>query len=281
MEFVNLTTLYYYLQSRKVRLAFVPQWTSLVKKYTGYGPSLAPKTILEFMKQNGNVLLALSGESGTPSAISSLLLELDIHISPDKSTLTVDHFNYYTISASEKHDVLLLPRPGSSRSDLKSYFGGEGVIAFPKPIAQSLGNSSPLIASILKAKKTAYSYNPKEEIEASEDPFATGEQISLVTAMQSRNSARFTVFVSLEALENQWFEAQVQANNGKKTATANRAFAQQVTEWTFLETGVVKVGKIEHYLVEPSKKSKDKSLQRVGDLNPKIYRVKNDVVSSL
>ena len=231
------------------------------------------------MNKNGNILLALSGESSTPTAISSLLLELDIQLPPDRTSLVVDHFNYDTISASEKHDVLLLPQPSSVRTDLRQFFGGNRIIAFPRAVAQELGNLSPLLTPILQADTTAYSYNPKEEVDTVEDPFATGSQIALVSAMQARNSARFTVLGSVEALENVWFDASVQGVQGSKSKTANREFARQLTEWTFKETGVLKVGRVEHHLsaIEQDK-SGNNSVSELGSLNPKIYRVKNDVV---
>ncbi|MCJ1439177.1 oligosaccharyl transferase glycoprotein complex, beta subunit [Xylographa pallens] len=250
----------------------------LPPKSKGLGPALTPKLLLDFVNKNGNILLALSGDSSTPTAISSLLLELDIQLPPDRTSLVVDHFNYDTISSSEKHDVLLLPQPSSIRTDVRQFFGGDGTIAFPRAVAQELGNLSPLLAPILQADSTAYSYNPKEEADTVEDPFATGSQIALVSAMQARNSARFTVLGSVEALENVWFDAFVQGVQGPKGKTANREFARQLSEWTFMETGVLKVGRVEHHLSSiEQEKSGNNSVTKLGYLNPKIYRVKNDV----
>lgn len=232
---------------------------------------MTPKLILDFLNKEGNVLLALSGKSSTPSALSSLLLELDIHLSTDRSSAVVDHFNYDTLSASEKHDVLLLQRPGALRPDTKSFFSGDGILAIPRAAPQALGSASPLLTPILRAPETAYSYNPKESGSV-EDPFATGTQLALISAMQARNSARFTVLGSVESLEDKWFDATVQGpDDGEQTTTVNRKFAEQLTAWAFKETGVLKVGKIEHYL-------SDKDGAIVGDSNPKIYRIKNNVV---
>jgi len=241
---------------------------------------LSPKNLLDFINQSGNILLTLSADSPTPSAIASLLLELDIHLPLDRTTLVVDHFNYDTLSAAEKHDVLLLPQPSAVRPDVKNFFGGDGIIAFPKAVAQELGNSSPHLAPILRAMETAYSYNPKDDVEVVEEPFGVGSQISLVSSMQARNSARFTVFGSVEALENKWFDAKVKGLQLKQSKTANREFAKQVTGWTFMETGVLKVGRVEHHLssVEANTKS-NHNVTQLGYLNPSIYRIKNDVVS--
>lgn len=230
--------------------------------------------MIDFINDEGNILLALSGKSSTPSSISSLLLELDLHISPDRSSIVVDHFNYDTLSATEKHDVLLLSLPDPVRSDVKSYFSGEGVLALPRPVGQSLGNASPLLTPILRAPETAYSYNTKDDSLSVEDSFATGSQLALVSAMQARNSARFTVLGSAEALEDKWFSASVKSPKAKTAVTAaNREFAKQLTGWTFQELGVLKVGKIEHYL-------SDEFGNIEGEKDPKIYRIKNDVVSS-
>lgn len=194
----------------------------------------------------------------------------------------MDHFNYDTLSAEEKHDVLLVPRPDTIRPDVKNFFKGDGlggeVIAFPRGVGQTLGNTSPLLTPILRAPRTAYSYNPKDEVEGVEDPFAVGQQLSLITTMQARNSARFTVIGASELLEDAWFGAKVKRSVGlggvgtdaKEVKTSNQAFAKEITGWTFNEIGVLKAGSIEHHLNETGVPS---------EINPKIYRVKNDVVS--
>ena len=273
------TISFYFPQSQKVLPSHVTV-DDFCLQNPGLGPALTPKFLLQFIKQNGNILLTLSADAPTPTSISSLLLELDIHLPPDRDSLVVDHFNYDTASASEKHDVLLLPQGSRLRTDVKNYFGGDGTIAFPRAVAQELGNSSPLLAPILRAKSTAYSYNPKDEAEVVEDPFATGEQISLVSSMQARNSARFTVFGSAEALENKWFAGKVKNVDGKDSKTANREFAKQITAWTFMELGVLKVGRVEHHLSSiTGNAAGNDSVAQLGYLNPTIYRVKNDVVS--
>lgn len=246
----------------------------LPPKSKGLGPNLTPKNVLDFMNQDGNIILALSGKSSTSSAISSLLLEFDIHLSNDRSAVVIDHFNYDTVSAAEKHDVLLLNRPEALRPDVKAFFDGEGVLALPRIAPQTLGNTSPLLSPVLHAPATAYAYNPKEEIPSAEDIEATGSQLNIVSALQSRNSARLTILGSVEALEDKWFSASVKAPGGKKIPTANREFAKQLTAWTFKETGVLKVDKIEHHLATDGEVSAD-------DLNPKIYRIKNETVFNI
>lgn len=246
-----------------------------------YGPSLTPNILLDFINKEGNVLLALSANTPTPSAITSLLLELDIHLPSDRNALVVDHFNYDASAAAEKHDVLLVPQPQPLRPDVKNYFGGNGILAVPRAVGQALGNGSPLLAPILRAPSTAYSYNPKDEADAVEDLFAAGQQLALVSAMQARNSARFTVLGSVEMLQDEWFDATVQKGS-QTTRTANRDFARALTGWAFKELGVLRVGRLHHYLNEQHGKSGvNESSVGASELNPKIYRIKNDVVCSL
>jgi oligosaccharyltransferase complex subunit beta len=195
----------------------------------------------------------------------------------------VDHFNYDTKSASEKHEVLLLPSPQPSKKETKNFFSVESALAFPHSVGQVLGNTSPLLQSALKAPKTAYIYNHKEsESEALEDVFATGEQISLVTAFQARNSARFTVLGSAEALEDKYFTASVQlpGSGQKSTKTGNRDFARKLAAWTFKEVGVLKVNNIQHRLIEGTQAASPRDLANL-DINPSIYRIKNSVAYSI
>ncbi|KAH7378262.1 dolichyl-diphosphooligosaccharide-protein glycosyltransferase [Pyrenochaeta sp. MPI-SDFR-AT-0127] len=247
----------------------------LPAKSKGLGPALTANTLLEFLKKEGNILVALSSEQAIPTAIQSTLLELDISIPSDKGALVVDHFNYDSSSAAEKHDVLLLPFPAALKSDVKNYFAGEGYIAVPRAVGQTLGNDSPLLSPILRAPSTSYSYNPKDETEGVEDPFAVGAQLNLVSAMQANNAARLTVVGSAEMLQNKWFAEKAKLN-GKAITTGNREFAQKLSAWAFKEAGVLKVGKILHYQDEGVSKKLNSSLA-IPENNPTIYRIKSDV----
>ncbi|KAF2155769.1 Dolichyl-diphosphooligosaccharide-protein glycosyltransferase 48kDa subunit [Myriangium duriaei CBS 260.36] len=250
----------------------------LPSKSKGLGPNLTPNLLVDYIQNKGNILLTLSGDGSVPSSIASTLLEFDITLPPEKNSVVVDHFSYDKNSAAEKHDVILSAPPSSLRGDLRSYFHGARLLAVPRAVGQVLGNSNPLLAPILRAPETAYAYDPKES-EAIEDVFASGSQLSLVTAFQARNSARLTVLGSAEMLENKWFDAKVLGRmGGMQVPVGNREFAERLSMWTFQEIGVLQVGRLEHHLNEPAVKG---SAVSSPEINPDIYRIKNDVSYSI
>ncbi|KAF4548297.1 Oligosaccharyltransferase 48 kDa subunit beta-like protein [Elsinoe fawcettii] len=254
----------------------------LPSKAKGLGPNLTPNILVDYLNKDGNILVTLTGDGSVPSSLASTLLEFDITLPPEKNAVVVDHFNYDEKTAAEKHDVLRIPPPKQLRGDLKDYFNVGGMLAVPRAVGQVLGNANPLLTPILGAPDTAYSYNPKEANEALEDVFASGSQLSLVTSFQGRNSARLTVVGSAELLEDKWFDAKVKGvRPGEDSVkSANRKFAQALSEWTFKEIGVLKVGRIQHRLNEEPAKGSNTSAD-VAEINPEIYRIKNDVTYSI
>jgi oligosaccharyltransferase complex subunit beta len=245
-------------------------------KGKGLGPNLTANILLQFLGANGNILLTLSSGAATPSSLVSLLAELDISLPADRTGLVVDHFNYDSASAPDTHDVLLLPPPGPLRSDTKDIFSAgapaDQLIAFPHGVGAALG-AGELLSPILRAPSTAYSYNPKEQSEAVvDDLFAAGAQLSLVSAFQARNSARFTLVGAAELFQDKWFDAEVKKTGGKAVKTFNQEFAKRVSGWAFQEIGVLRVNWIEHHLNEAGASNES---------NPKIYRIKNDVTYSI
>jgi oligosaccharyltransferase complex subunit beta len=110
-----------------------------------------------------------------------------------------------------------------------------------------------------------------------DDPFAVGGQLNLVSVIQANNAARLAVVGSAEMLQNKWFAEKAKLGD-MDVKTANREFAQKLSEWTFKETGVLKVGKFLHYQDDGASKKLNTSAA-IPENNPTIYRIKTDVVS--
>lgn len=213
-----------------------------------------------------------------PTTIVSLLAELDISLPTDRTGLVVDHFNFDTVTASEQHDVLALSPPGALRNGVRGFFqpetGIDELIAFPSGVGHVLGSSAQL-APVLRAPKTAYIYNPKEQAQVvdPEELFAAGEQLALVSAFQARNSARFALVGSAEMLSDKWFEAKVKkVGASEEVRTWNREFAKRVSGWAFQEIGVVRANAVQHHL-------NPKFHEGSVTINPEHYKIENNVVS--
>lgn len=239
----------------------------LLRHITGYGPSLTPQRLAEFLDKEGNILL-LTAPSDTPEQAREFARQLEVEL-PPRGYLTVDHFNYDTHS-SPKHDVVLLPRPVPSSSTGNYFLGGkDDLIAF-RGTGHILGNR-PLLIPVLSGSRTAYTYDAIEDDAHVEEAWAAGSQIHYVSALQTRSNARITVSGSVEMFSNEFFDMQVRApGKSKSVKTANQKFAKEVTEWTFKETGIVKVLKSRHYLANMT----------TIEINPGAYRIKNNVVGA-
>jgi oligosaccharyltransferase complex subunit beta len=229
------------------------------------------------LNAKGNILLTLASGTAAPSSLVSLLTELEIALPTERTGSVADHFNYDVISSADSHDVLLLPVPRPTRSDVSDLFASgapsDTLLAFPHGVGAALG-SGPLLTPIVRAPRTAYSYNPKEQVEVlpADELFGAGSQLALVAGVQARNSARFALVGSAEMLSDTWFDASVKKVGEKaEVKTYNREFAKRVTGWTFQEIGVLRVNWVEHRL--------DEAGVALNESNPKMYRIKNDVVS--
>lgn len=237
--------------------------------YQGYGNVLTAQNIAQFVDREGNVLI-LTSSSGTTDAVRDLATQLDIDL-PPRDFIAVDHFNYDATSSPEKHDVVLIPRPTESE-DSKNYFAGKPgeVIAF-HGVGHSISNR-PLLFPILSGSRTAYTYDSKEDEDGTAaDAWAAGTQMQYITALQARNNARVTIAGSTKMFSDEYFEMTVKTPKGEELPVHNRDFAIQLTQWTFKEIGIVKTVAVRHYLTN----------QTDAEINPRMYRVKNDVVCSL
>jgi oligosaccharyltransferase complex subunit beta len=244
----------------------------LPTKVKGLGPNLTPNLLVDFVNAEGNVLIAQSSTHTTSTSLAGFLTQLDIHLPYERTGLVVDHFSYDTVSAPEKHNVLVLDSPQPIRAGVKPLFSlPEGdVLAFPNTVGHALGPGQ-LLSPILRAPKTAYSYSPKEQAEVIEadDLFGAGSQLNLVSAFQARNSARVVLLGSAEMLEDKWFGAKVARPDAKKTPAANREFAKRLSAFTFQELGVLRVNSVEHREVGSN------------ETNPEMYRVKNEATFAI
>lgn len=262
------------------------KWDHLIllpPKSKAYGPKLTNQQLVQFLNKEGNILV-LQDPTSTPEQLRDLGRELDIGLAP-KGDIVVDHFNWLSgVEGNEQsHNVTLVQKPATQLGK-KNYFGGgdneqEEYVAF-RGTGHTLGNS-PLIQPILKASRVAYTCNPAEEIEQSENPWSAGPQLWLASGFQARNNARITFVGSADSFSDEFYSLHgLRGRDGRKVTVDNRGFANDVSSWTFQEVGVLKVQAVRHYATKDAEKmSSATGLSTGTHQNPSIYRIKSDVVS--
>ncbi|KAK6336183.1 oligosaccharyl transferase glycoprotein complex, beta subunit [Orbilia brochopaga] len=242
----------------------------LPSKLKGLGPNLQSSSFLKHASAGGNLLVLLPSDpdGSVPSAISELAGQVDV-ILPPKGFTVVSHFDKADPVDAE-HTTLLLDLP-TFPDHTKNYFAS-GDDSSAKIIYKGAGlavGNSPLVQPILTAPRFAYSYDAKEASGYADDEsvFSAGQQLTLVAGVQTRNNARITFVSGGDIFADASFTKIAKTNK----MSANRAFAKDVTAWTFKETGVLNVDVVEHWGVEFGP----------NIINGNVYRIKSDVTFSI
>ena len=180
----------------------------------------------------------------------------------------IDHFNFDV--KDEGHHTLIVADDGLISSPAvvgpkkinPLLYQGTGLIVDP---------TNPLLLEVLTASSSAYSHNPEKEI--TEYPHATGKNTVLIAGLQARNNARVIFSGSLDFFSDAFFLANVEKsfaggkNNGK---SGNQELSMALSRWCFQQSGVLRVGKVNHHLV--------------GETAPpalETYTINDDVVYSI
>ena len=113
------------------------------------------------------------------------------------------------------------------------HFQGIGAVIDPK---------NKFVFPVLRAEKTSFSVNRKDINQVSS---YSGEQLTLVAAYQTRQNSRVAFSGSLKMCSNDFILKSAQATNGTHQSE-NLNFCNKLAEWTFKETGVVRVSNMRH-----------------------------------
>lgn len=210
------------------------------------GPRLTSKKLLNYFEKGGNVL-AVTTPTSVPESLREFASQLDIFISPRGYELT-DHF----VGKGEKdREIQIGTDNWSSESSVitspsELSFNGNGAY---------LGNSE-LVIPILKAPKTSYIYDAREDDDYMGVPWVQGNQISLAAALQSLSNSRFSWVGDIDLLKN-------------SASESARLFVKDLASWTGQEKGVIKAYGVENYIVNAS------SIEYQND--KKLFEMKKDV----
>ncbi|GBC02866.1 hypothetical protein RclHR1_04870009 [Rhizophagus clarus] len=199
--------------------------------------SITPTSLINFVNDGGNILLAVSSE--ITENIRNFARELDIEFD-ERDTFVIDHFNY-NVSDDGKHTLLV-----SSNFINNEAILSKEVVEGPPVLFRGIGHkvgSVPLLTKVLWANDTAYSYETKDDQVVDQEPLVIGNNIGLISTLQARNNARVTLVGSLEFFSDRFFDSSVQKLKSSESypKSGNEAFANDLTKWTLQEKGVLRV----------------------------------------
>lgn len=228
-----------------------------------FGGALSVETITDFIDGGGNVLAAVSSQSG--DTLHELASECGFEIDEEGSAV-IDHLNYdvsdngyHTKIVADPANLIDAPVIVGSKDVQPLLYQGTGLIADVE---------NPLILRLLTASSSAYSYNPYNPIK--EYPHAVGKNTLLIAALQARNNARVVFSGSLYFFSDEAFISSIQKVQGdqKFDQSGNEAVATMIARWVFKENGVIRVSAVHHH--------------RVGESEPPAaYTIMDDVVYSI
>lgn len=227
---------------------------------------LTPQRLVHFLRQNGNILFALS--SDLSELYRDLGREFEIEFE-ERGTTLVDHFA--SLRSDERHTSIAIPARFINHVD--GVFAGTP-IAKPflyKGVAHRLG-SNPLAFPLLKPPSTSYSFELPEEIstiDRLDNPdrdtvFGSDSDVALISAFQlldterrspddgpkRQGSAGRAVFCgSIDAFSNAFVKptSGLQTHDGEAyTGSSNLAVLQALTSWLTQQQGVLRVESTSH-----------------------------------
>jgi oligosaccharyltransferase complex subunit beta len=108
-------------------------------------------------------------------------------------------------------------------------------------IGMDLDPQNKYVFPILKANENSYSINVK-----SGEVYSNGERIKLVSGYQTRNNQRIVISGSLNICSDKFYYLSNQNEKNKIENSPNYQFCQDILNWNFQRTGILKFNNIRH-----------------------------------
>ncbi len=118
----------------------------------------------------------------------------------------------------------------------------KGFVLF-EGIGQEIDSSNNYVFPILKADENSFSMSPKTN-----QYFNNGEKIKYVSGYQGRNNRRVVISGSINLCSNKFYYLSTVDNNGPVNSP-NAVFCQDIMNWNFQRSGVLKYENIRHQSV--------------------------------
>lgn len=214
-------------------------------KVEEFGGKINRKTILDFVDEGGNLLVATGSKPG--ALLREIAVECGVEIdtpgSSPTGSLVIDHFHYDRSDPSHS----LIAVDGTNLVDAAVIVGPRKISPLLyKGIGLLVNSSNPLVLKVLSAYPTSYSYDPLASIE--KVPSVVGKDTTLIAAVQTRNNARIIFSGSIEFFSNQAFISAVSKADGTNyERSANAQVNEHLSQWLFKEAGVIRVKSVSHH----------------------------------
>jgi oligosaccharyltransferase complex subunit beta len=239
--------------------------------FAALSQDLTPQKLIDFLKDNGNVLITVSPELS--EMYRDFAREFDLELE-ERGTQLIDHFS--SLQDDSAHNSVIVP-PSGHLQQLSGVFPG---VKFRLPfvykgIAHRIGNN-PLAFPILKPTTTSYSFEPpsvNSSLEKLDNPdrnvlLGSDADASLISAFQLLNTDRRNVDQttpkrtgsagravwcgSMAAFSNEFVDAKrVKGRDGTSyPGTSNLQVLTTMISWLTQQHGVLRVDSTSHERVK-------------------------------
>ncbi|CEQ41782.1 SPOSA6832_03546, partial [Sporobolomyces salmonicolor] len=233
---------------------------------------LSPQSLYRLVETGTNLLVALPPSASESWRDFGREFEVD---TDDRGSQIIDHFSYDVAFDDGSHSTIVIPLAAAPDPFVSAATRAGPPILY-RGAAHAIGRL-PLLTPILHALSTSYSSDPDSAVE---DVRLAGTAACLVTAFQARNNARVTFVGSTDIFTDTLINAPVELPGSAASLLAthspthsvqssypqsgNLAFLEDLTRWTFHETGVIHATAVEH--------------RSAGEaINPSSYRVGDEL----
>ncbi|KAF8352229.1 oligosaccharyl transferase beta subunit [Amanita rubescens] len=200
------------------------------------GQDLMPQALIEALSRNVNILVALP-QKQTP--LSTLAAEFSLILPPPSSPL----ISYFP--ERQEGPTVIPVSPPSEHPILTNGLQPIWFTGAPHALA-----SNPLLIPILRAPPQSFAGELDSSadvlVEAAEkggEGLWAGSQLGIVTGFQALNNARVTFVGGAELFSDNFAQKEV----GPGIKSGNIQLAKDVTAWTFQESNVFRIDKVEHH----------------------------------
>ncbi|KAF8898247.1 oligosaccharyl transferase beta subunit [Gymnopilus junonius] len=213
----------------------------LASETKNFAKDITPQSLISLLDLETNLILGLSTKQ-TP--LASLAPEFSL-ILPPPGTPLISYF-----PKREESPSLIPITP--SKYDATEILNKDLPPVWFSGVPHAFGNN-PLLVPILHAPAESFASevdggSADALVDAAEkggEGLWAGSQLGIVTGFQALNGARVTWLGGVDLLTDEL--AQREVSNGVKSGNAQ--FARNVAAWTFKESLVLRIDKIEHHLV--------------------------------